>query len=62
MKYVLECTKWDELGSQLKQTQQAVTSASREIPLHVSPVQVLESFHPVSHCTEHSFSKAENML
>lgn len=62
MKYVLECTKWDELGSQPKQTQQAVILASREIPLHVIPAQMLESLHAVSPCTEHSFSKAETVL
>lgn len=49
-------TKWDKHDSQLKQVWQAVTLAYGEAPLHVSPVQMLESFHAASHCTKHSFS------
>lgn len=40
--------KWDKRGSPLKQIWQALTVADGETPLHVSPVQMLESFHTVS--------------
>lgn len=49
-------TKWDKHDSQLKQIWQAITLAYGEAPWHVSPVQMLESFHAVSSCTKHSFS------
>lgn len=47
-------TKWDKRDSQLKQIWQAITLAYGEAPLHVSPLQMLESFRAVSYCTKHS--------
>jgi len=43
-------TKWDKHNSPLKPIWQAYGEAQ----LHVSPVQMLESFHSVLHYTKHS--------
>lgn len=50
-------TKWDKHESQTKQIWQAVTLAYREAPLHVRPVQMLESLHDMSYCTKQPFSR-----